>query len=286
LPKEAQYLTVYANGQSYTLEAFWAEIPHQECNLDDNGIVNKDINCNDKIFQLVFSGFTDDGGRITFDSNDAYVVSGTQYGIRLDDNTGSVWPYELKNPYSPYPDIPNDSSVPPDGSNRSGFFLVYQALVRQESVYKEGRPLVIQSGANEGDATPLWLGNISTSLLGDKTGESNMFEICGCQTLRQSQIININFARRAIKISNAALVQVTSMRAMIGAQQNRLEHKLASVDISAENLQNAESRIRDADIAKEMSEFTRSNILSKSSTAMLAQANALPQSVLRVLGSE
>jgi flagellin len=65
--------------------------------------------------------------------------------------------------------------------------------------------------------------------------------------------------------------------------QNRLEFKISNLDTSAENLQAAESRIRDLDMAKEMTTFTKNNILAKAATAMLAQANALPQGVLQLL---
>ena len=66
--------------------------------------------------------------------------------------------------------------------------------------------------------------------------------------------------------------------------QNRLEYKINNLDTTTENLQAAESRIRDTDMAKEMSEFTKNNILSQAATAMLAQANAAPQNVLQLLG--
>ena len=66
--------------------------------------------------------------------------------------------------------------------------------------------------------------------------------------------------------------------------QNRLEHKIRNLDTSSENLQAAESRIRDVDMAKEMTEFTKNNILVQAATAMLAQANQAPQAVLQLLG--
>jgi flagellin len=73
-------------------------------------------------------------------------------------------------------------------------------------------------------------------------------------------------------------------RANLGAMQNRLEFKVHNLNNQAENVSAAESRIRDADMAAMMTEFTRNNILFQSSTAMLAQANALPQGVLQLLG--
>jgi flagellin len=91
-------------------------------------------------------------------------------------------------------------------------------------------------------------------------------------------------ASMAITVVNAAINIVSTQRSELGALQNRLEFKIQNLNISAENLQAAESRIRDADMAKMMTEFTKNNILFQASTAMLAQANALPQSVLQLLG--
>ena len=77
---------------------------------------------------------------------------------------------------------------------------------------------------------------------------------------------------------------VSMQRATLGAYQNRLEYKIKNLDNAAENIAAAESRIRDVDMAKMMTEFTKNNILFQASTAMLAQANALPQGVLQLLG--
>lgn len=77
---------------------------------------------------------------------------------------------------------------------------------------------------------------------------------------------------------------VSKVRSKLGADQNRLEHTIKNLDNAAENIQAAESRIRDVDMAKEMIENTRQNILQQVSTAMLAQANMAPQSVLQLLG--
>jgi len=90
-------------------------------------------------------------------------------------------------------------------------------------------------------------------------------------------------AGKAITTIDNAIKSVSSQRAALGAVQNRLEHTISNLDTSAENLQSAESRIRDVDMAKEMMEFTRNNILSQAANAMLAQANQLPQNVLQLL---
>ena len=91
-------------------------------------------------------------------------------------------------------------------------------------------------------------------------------------------------ANRAIGILDAALTKVNKQRADLGAYQNRLEYATQGLSIGAENLQAAESRIRDTDMAGEMVNYTKNAILIQSATAMLAQANLKPQSVLQLLG--
>ena len=82
---------------------------------------------------------------------------------------------------------------------------------------------------------------------------------------------------------DTALTSVSNVRANLGAMQNRLEHTIANLGVSQENLQASESRIRDVDVAQEMVNFTKLQILSQSGTAMLAQANQAPQGVLSLL---
>ena len=82
---------------------------------------------------------------------------------------------------------------------------------------------------------------------------------------------------------NAAINTVSSARASMGALQNRLEHTINNLDVSVENLSAANSRIRDTDMAKEMMNCTKMNVLVQSAQAMLAQANQQPQSVLQLL---
>jgi flagellin len=91
-------------------------------------------------------------------------------------------------------------------------------------------------------------------------------------------------ANEAITVINDAIETVSAERSMLGATQNRLEHTIANLGTSAENLQAAESRIRDLDMAEEIMAFTKNNILQQAATAMLAQANMAPQSVLQLLG--
>lgn len=90
-------------------------------------------------------------------------------------------------------------------------------------------------------------------------------------------------ASSAISVYDTAIGTVSTTRAKLGALQNRLEHTISNLDTASENLQSSESRIRDVDMAKEMVNFTKNNILNQAATAMLAQANQQPQSVLQLL---
>ena len=83
---------------------------------------------------------------------------------------------------------------------------------------------------------------------------------------------------------DAAIDKVSAERSKLGAIQNRLEHTIANLSVTMENLAASESRIRDVDMAQEMTEFTKNQILMQSATAMLAQANMKPQAVLQLLG--
>jgi len=136
-----------------------------------------------------------------------------------------------------------------------------------------------------------------TIQVGANNGESVMFEI---QTLNAKELgitsttkdtqfdglIRIDTqtdASAAIKTLDSALEVVTSARAKMGAYQNRLETTVSTLQTQAENLTAAESRIRDVDMAQEMAEFTRYQVLQQAGVAMLAQANQLPQSILSLL---
>jgi flagellin len=90
-------------------------------------------------------------------------------------------------------------------------------------------------------------------------------------------------ANRAIGTLDAALKMVSKQRAELGAYQNRLETAIQGIDIGAENMQAAESRIRDSNMANEMVEYTKNQIISQAGTAMLAQANQRTQGILQLL---
>ena len=90
-------------------------------------------------------------------------------------------------------------------------------------------------------------------------------------------------ANRAIGTIDEALKKINKQRADLGAYQNRLDLTVKGLNVSAENLQASESRIRDADMASQMVEFTQNSVLQQAGTAMLAQANSQSQNVLSLL---
>jgi flagellin len=91
-------------------------------------------------------------------------------------------------------------------------------------------------------------------------------------------------AQMALEAITAAIVSKDKIRAHLGAVQNRLENTITNLNVQAENLQAAESRISDVDVATEMTEFVRNQILTQSAVAMLAQANSLPQMAMQLIG--
>ncbi len=147
--------------------------------------------------------------------------------------------------------------------------VVDSAVVRAEAVYTANKQLIFQIGANEGHNMIAGIDNMSAAALGLSTS-----------TLK---VTDQNSAERTIMVVDGAIHKVSTARAAVGAIQNRLEHTISNLGVASENLTAAESRIRDADMAKEMMQYTKQQILLQSSMSMLAQANAQPQNVLQLL---
>ncbi|MZP29471.1 flagellin [Heliobacterium undosum] len=128
-----------------------------------------------------------------------------------------------------------------------------------------------------------------TFLIGANSGQTITISITGVTASKLSvsgsnvALTNTTNAQTAITNINTAIATVSTMRSKLGAWQNRLEHTIANLNVASENLQAAESRVRDVDMAKEMSSFTRTQILSQAGTSMLAQSNQKPQGVLSLL---
>lgn len=132
-----------------------------------------------------------------------------------------------------------------------------------------------QIGATSTDLISITTSALSSASLSDGVGSA----------VDLSTIDLANAASAAIDTVRSAIDEINSYRADLGATQNRLEHTIANLNVTTENLQSSESRIRDLDIAAEMVQFTRHQIMVQAGTAMLAQANLVPQTVLQLLRS-
>ncbi|MDR1443718.1 MAG: flagellin [Treponema sp.] len=153
----------------------------------------------------------------------------------------------------------------------NGMNLLTGAFAREEG----SRTMLLQVGANMDQNEQVFIGNMTASALGlqDAQGEEGFINIATPEN-----------ANMAIGTVDNALRYISKQRADLGAYQNRFEMAAQGVAIAAENLQAAESRIRDVDMASEVVNFTKDSILSQAGTAMLAQANVQTQSALQLLG--
>lgn len=102
-------------------------------------------------------------------------------------------------------------------------------------------------------------------------------------TIDQIKVDNTTNAFKAMKSIDAAIEKVSTYRATLGAAQNRLEHTVNNLKVTSENITSAESRIRDTDMADEITAYTKNNILLQAAQSMLSQSNAMPQGVLSML---
>ena len=102
-------------------------------------------------------------------------------------------------------------------------------------------------------------------------------------TINQIKVDNTTNAFKAMKSIDAAIERVSTYRATLGAAQNRLEHTVNNLKVTSENITSAESRIRDTDMADEITAYTKNNILLQAAQSMLSQSNAMPQGVLSML---
>jgi len=148
----------------------------------------------------------------------------------------------------------------------------------------------IHIGANETQNLEISIADMRAAELGKDAGDGTVANLSFLKvnTLPDEEndvgVLSQANADKAITTINKAIEDVSGERSKLGAIQNRLEHTIANLGTSAENLQAAESRIRDLDMADEIMKFTKDNILQQAATAMLAQANMAPQSVLQLLG--
>lgn len=154
----------------------------------------------------------------------------------------------------------------------NGMNMLTGRFAREEGNNVITASMYFHIGANMDQRERVFVGTMTAQSLGMRTEQ----EILSLSTPDN--------ANRSIGVIDAALRRVNKQRADLGAYQNRLDMAREGIDIAAENMQASESQIRDVDVAEEVVDYTRNQILIQSSTAMLAQANTITQSVLQLLG--
>lgn len=140
----------------------------------------------------------------------------------------------------------------------------------------DNKKVGLQLGANYNQSIAYTIPSVSPDVIG--VGASSRLS-----SLKQVNVITLNDANISLKVIQKAITDVTTIRASLGATLNRLDYTEKTIRIQRENMASAESKIRDADMALEMTYYTRNQILSQTATAMLSQANSQPQSVLQLL---
>jgi len=156
----------------------------------------------------------------------------------------------------------------------NGMNILTGAFAGPQTGGTDVKQLFFQVGANMDQRKRVYIGTMTAQALG----------LQGVQGGTQSiSISSPEMANRAIGIVDNAMKQISKQRADLGAYQNRFELAAKGVAVAAENLTAAESLIRDTDVAQQMVEYTKNQILTQSGTAMLAQANLKPRSVLQLL---
>ncbi|MCR4817775.1 MAG: hypothetical protein K5841_02325 [Fretibacterium sp.] len=145
--------------------------------------------------------------------------------------------------------------------------FTYTTKAYSTTLHLSDNTTVFQVGANEGEDLAIHIGDMSAHALG----------------LDRVDVSTRDRATRSITVIDSAIDRVSTQRARLGAYQNRLEHTISNLTTEDENLTAAESRIRDADMAREMMHFSRLQIILQAGNSMLAQANQLPQNVLSLV---
>lgn len=249
------------------------------------------------ISALVGSGITIDGVVVEFFDGADGVYRGSGIGIDINGLTNTedfanLLVSELDGNL-PNVNITPNASVPPDGftltAKENGIEGNYITIKDGGSV---NTTTMLQVGANKGQTMDVQLGDMRADALGltgqaGQLGFGNENNVSDGKTNDYTSaaisVIGKENANHALIVMDKAINKVSTQRASFGASQNRLEHTVNNLGVSAENLTASLSRIQDADIAAEMATFTQQNVLSQAATAMLAQANQRPQQVLQLL---
>jgi flagellin len=223
------------------------------------------------------------------DGAEAAVVTGTEIAdITALDFTGESLVFTLngtditleRNDYADMDDLVSDiqDALTTDGNETVTVTAEGNSIVITAA---EGEAIEI-SDATSGNLSAIGLeaGTTPAAAVGGTIGSLRVADVDNAE---EGGVLTQAGADAAITNINTAITQVSAERSRLGAIQNRLEHTIKNLDNAAENLTASESRIRDVDMAKEMMEFTKNNILQQAAQAMLAQANMQPQGILQLL---
>ncbi|KMK76042.1 flagellin [Alkalihalobacillus pseudalcaliphilus] len=180
------------------------------------------------------------------------------------------------------------SGVDPDSNDEGRPVQAAREVTSVNGKFKHGGiDYQFKSNINEDSLNFTVTNNALSFQIGPNTNQNVMIDIPQMDVVTLGiegvNVLSNDAANDAIFRIDQAINKLSDARAKLGAVQNRLEHTINNLQVTHENLTASESRIRDADMALEMTEFTRNNILNQSATAMLAQANQLPQGVLQLL---
>lgn len=200
------------------------------------------------------------------DIEDLLKAEGLDYSIKITDADAPDGDYKLKFDKKKAVTIAADTG---DVTGGQTFTLAKGAGIGKEDVATTGKGLTFQIGANgvEDQRVTLNVDDMSSSAIG----------------VANADVSTQDAANKAIEMVDTAVKTVSMQRAGLGALQNRLEYTVNNLTTTNENLTAAESQIRDTDMATEMINYTKNNILQQASQAMLAQANQQPQAILQLL---
>ncbi|MGI6645474.1 MAG: flagellin [Limnochordia bacterium] len=276
--------STFATGKDVAYNASTATLSFGPVN-DVDALVGKGITINGQSVEFynadegVYEGRADFAVNISAvkNENDLVAAIAGQLGDKLDGVTLSAEGADLV--------------VTATANGEAGDGIVISDGVDVEAVTSGKFVANLQVGSNEGQSMTIEISDMRASALGiTGTGEgftSDLVVTDGTSNEMQEAALDVSThttASKAVTMIDKAIESVSTQRSQLGAFQNRLEHTISNLGTSAENLQAAESRIRDLDMAEEIMAFTKNNILQQAATAMLAQANMAPQSVLQLLG--
>jgi flagellin len=245
-------------------------------NIEFSGIseLNSSSTLKDDLDALIGTGTTINGQQIEFYNANDGKYEGDAIGINISDaySAGSAGSGETLVAKA----IADQASIDGISLSNSGSVLQVKAstggkagndLLVSDGGVQENYKASFQIGANQGQTMEIEIQDMRASALG----------------IDSVDVSTKTGAESAVNTIETAINKVSTQRAKLGAFQNRLEHTINNLGTASENLTAAESRIRDVDMAKEMMEFTKNNILNQAAQSMLAQANQQPQGVLQLL---